>query len=562
MRVAAAALLAMHAILAWMLRVPGLTTEHDDAWYLLLARALRQFSYAELPIVGTPPHAMYPPGYPALLALLGATNADAIALAVAVNVALSVLSLALAARLAARISPWYAIGVLAICAPNPLLLNQAAGVRSEVLYTVAALTALLAFTSPHTNTHTNTRTSTRIAMVGIAGVVLAALTRSIGVTLLLAMALHLVLARRWRTLTQLSLVAMLTVGAWMFWTVRAPRLAVGRSYIADATLVHSAREGDLAVVPATYGPLTPVIAIARIAPRRIAHNVQGYVRSFVPAAFAAPLLAGTGIDNGIWFLLLIVGGAVGLGCLWRSMRAVVLYLLAYLGLLAVWPYLMTRYLGPVLPLLALSMLVGVRCIIVRGVPQRLASARTVASVATTVAVAIVAVLSLNGTMQDVERLKLVAKCDRSAPIASAGCFGAEQRDFFVAIDAARRLTPDSARFLGAKDATFFLLTGRQSARESEAVATSDPAEFAEFLRMHGVQFILLSRVHIDQAAFAAPLTPYCAQYELVARFGAHVVLLRVPQSGATPDAEVGARACDAIAAWANGDWTDTNGPLW
>ena len=84
MRAAAGVLLTVHAILAWMHRVPGLTTEHDDAWYLVLARALRQFSYAELPIVGTPPHAMYPPGYPALLALFGATGPESVSLAVAV----------------------------------------------------------------------------------------------------------------------------------------------------------------------------------------------------------------------------------------------------------------------------------------------------------------------------------------------------------------------------------------------------------------------------------------------------------------------------------------------
>ena len=82
---------------------------------------------------------------------------------------------------------------------------------------------------------------------------------------------------------------------------------------------------------------------------------------------------------------------------------------------------------------------------------------------------------------------------------------------------------------------------------------TDPQMFADFLRSHGVRFILLSRVHIDQAAFARPLTPSCRSYEVVERFGAHVVLLRVLDATQPRDAEAGARACTAIDAWATGD---------
>ncbi len=39
-RVAVGALLAVHALLAWTMRVPGLATGHDDAWYIALGRAL------------------------------------------------------------------------------------------------------------------------------------------------------------------------------------------------------------------------------------------------------------------------------------------------------------------------------------------------------------------------------------------------------------------------------------------------------------------------------------------------------------------------------------------
>ena len=564
MRAAAGVLLTVHAILAWMHRVPGLTTEHDDAWYLVLARALRQFSYAELPIVGTPPHAMYPPGYPALLALFGATGPESVSLAVAVNVALSVLSLVLAARLAARISAWCALALLLVCAFNPQLLHQAAGVGSEVLYEVATLVALLALTAE--------RRGMRASLVHVgpvAGAVVAALTRTIGVTLLLAMAFEFTLARRWRSLAQLALVAGLTVGPWMWWTVRAPRQTAGRSYIADATVVYPTREGEpAATANATaeatapsdraYSTLARLAIVVRIASRRVSHHVRGYGRTYLPAAFAVPLIAGTLVDNGLWLLVLVIGIGVGFVQLWRRLRPVVLYLLVYLGLLVVWPYLMTRYLGPILPLLVLSLLLGVQAIVMRLLASRNVAARAAMGVAAALAV----VLALSGAFQDVSRLALVAECDRAAPTVSPGCFGQEQRDFFAGIEAARRLTPDSAHFLGAKDATFHLLSGRQSARESEAIARPDAQQFAAFLREHGVQYILLSRVHIDQAAMAGPLGSDCASYELVQQVGAHVRLLRVPPSGVTIDDATGARACRAIAAWADGDWLNSNGPLW
>ncbi len=576
MRAAAGVMLTVHAILAWMHRVPGLTTEHDDAWYLVLARALRQFSYAELPIVGTPPHAMYPPGYPVLLALFGATGPESVSLAVAVNVALSVLSLLLAARLAARISAWCALVLLLVCAFNPQLLHQAAGVGSEVLYTVATLVALLALTAERDRGRVS-----RAYVVAAAGAVVAALTRTIGVTLLLAMGLELILARRWRSLAQLAVVAGLTVGPWMWWTVRAPRQTAGRSYIADATVVYPTREVEPAATAeakalSDHAPsaLARLGTIARIASRRVSHNGRGYGRTYLPAAFAVPLISGTLVDNGIWLLVLVLGGAVGLVQLWRRLRPVALYLLVYLGLLAVWPYLMTRYLGPILPLLVLSVLLGVHDIAMRLLGSRIVagSRNVVARGAMAVAAAVAVVLALSGVHQDMSRLELVAKCDRDAPTVSSGCFGQEQRDFFAGIEAARRLTPDSAHFLGAKDATFHLLSGRQSARESEAIARPDAQQFAAFLREHGVQYILLSRVHVDQAAMAGPLGSDCASYELVQQVGAHVALLRVPlrrvpllrvaPSGVTNDDATGARACRAIAAWAEGDWLNSNGPLW
>src|SRR5262245_59531221 len=70
--VVAATMVMLHLVLAWLRRAPSLTTMNDDAYYILLARALRAFEYRELFIVGSPIHAQYPPAYPAVLALISA----------------------------------------------------------------------------------------------------------------------------------------------------------------------------------------------------------------------------------------------------------------------------------------------------------------------------------------------------------------------------------------------------------------------------------------------------------------------------------------------------------
>ena len=177
-RIAAAVLLTIHALLAWQFRVPGLSSAADDAAYLSLARALRSGAYVELWTAGLPAHAMYPPVYPAWLALVGATGAAQVQLAVALNILLSVAALALAAVLAGRLSPWLAVAMLAVCAPNPTLLDIAGRIYSEPLFMALSLAAVLLVT-------TETPTARTLALAGAAALA-ASLTRSIGVVLVMA----------------------------------------------------------------------------------------------------------------------------------------------------------------------------------------------------------------------------------------------------------------------------------------------------------------------------------------------------------------------------------------
>ncbi len=297
-RVAATLLLALHAALAWSLRVPGLTTGHDDAWYLALARAVRLGTYADLPIVGTPTHSMYPPLYPVLLAVLGVDRPQNIAVGVAVNVALSVLALGLAALFAARSAPWYAIAMLVVCAPNPLLLERASSVSSEPLVMAATFLALLLLTG------TGARTRTRMLASGAVAVLAATLSRSIGVSLLLATLTHWLLGRQWRRAAALVVAGALTTGAWLLWTVRAPRLDAGRSHIADAMYTGAATavtspdtaSRDTAARAAASDAESPTVvrqSLVRAIAERVRRNLPAYITRETPSALAVPTLRGT-----------------------------------------------------------------------------------------------------------------------------------------------------------------------------------------------------------------------------------------------------------------------------
>lgn len=544
-----AALLALHALLAWAVRVPSLTTGNDDAWYLSLARALRGFSYVELPIVGTPPHAMYPPLYPALLALLGATGPDRLGVAIVANIALSVAALALAAILAGRISWGFAAALTLVCAANPQLLDIASSVRSEPLFAVATLSVLVLLSWRALDGRT--------AALAIAAMIVGALTRTIGVALVAAVLLHWALERRARTAAALAIAALLTVGPWMIWTSRAPGQHAGRSYVADATFAYPDSTADTpspTAMGAARGRATaaPPPSLARLIVDRVPHNVPRYLAREIPAALALATVPRTRVDNIAWLLLIVATSVAGMLALRRPLRIVVLYLAAYLGVLAMWPYVVTRYLAPLLPLLVLAMLTGARAI-----GARVAGAR-----GERVALWVMACAMSVGAWRSVAtRLGAVARCDRSAPMRSSGCFSQEQRDYFAAVATARRIAPDTARFLVSKEAAFYLMTGRRAAAESEAVRIREPEAFARFLGERGVEFILLSRVHLDQHSLARAILPRCDRFELLESVGPHVALLRVPADGA-PRAASAADACGAITRWAKGDWAGAITGAW
>ncbi len=519
---AAALALSLHAWLAWTERIPMISTAGDDAVLLSLASALRDGTYRELWSVGTPTHAMYPPVYPLLLAMIGATGIEELPRVIGLNIFASVVALALTAVLAGRIAPWLGVATLMVLAPNPSLVHAAGYSMTEPVFTALVLATLVALP-------VGGRSDRRLVLAGACAIG-ASLTRSIGVALIAALLIEWMLERRWRAVALLGAASALTVGSWLVWTVRAPRLAAGSSYIADAMYAST-------VAPPPLGMLLA---------ERVVRNVPAYLTRAVPVVLEQPAVPGTPIDNLLGLALTLALGTAGTLWLVRRQRVGVLFLAAYAAVMALWPYWFPRLLVPLLPLLVLLLLAGGWSLGARaGHRQR--------GAIVTAAVALLLTIITVPPMR--ARHRETTSCDRSVDARrSLWCVSDKQRDFFATVDEVARLAPATTPLLAAKAPTVFVLSGRQLVRQEDALLQRDPDRFIAWLREQKVETVLLSHMDGQQVKLRPMLEARCRSFELIRSFPTHAAALRLlPADALTPSAESVA-ACEAISRWARIDW--------
>lgn len=503
---AAVLLLGVHAALAWVLRAPALTAGHDDALYLNLADALRQLRYVDLHYPHEPVHSQYPPGYPALLALVGALGGDRLDGYLSVGVVWSTLALALAFDLAQRLWGWMVgLAVLAPLALSPALVSGAGGLRSEPVMMGWMLLSIWAVARP---------APTRWHLIVAGGAAIAAaLTRTIGAALLLGLAVHWLLERRYRALLALILAAAGTVGAWLVWTVLAPEKLVGRNYIADFTEFGVERRGGF--LPELLRRLDRTLVIPAMR---------------LPAALQWPAVPGTKLDNLASAALILACVGFGISRLWRHCRVGLLMLACYLGVMAVWPWKLSRFFEPLQPVVWPLVLLGALAI----------GRRWLARVPWSVAALCTALVLCQSIRADASALAGRRGCDRAAPYQS-GCFPAHVRAYFAAARFARDSTPPDARFLSAKDATWHRATGRRVVASLAALAR--PAdELLPYLRRAGVSHVVVGRVKSNEPKLAARLLPVCRELSLLAAYPPDAYVFRLADLGATD----GAAACAAL----------------
>lgn len=488
----AAIFLAVFVVLAWLQRVPSLTTANDDATYVLLARSLRDGGFNSIHLVGAPIHTKYPPMFPALLAVVSTIAGESIDAFVAMNIALSVAALALIFAITRRLlPPPVALGALAMGATSPFLQGTSGTVMSEPAFlALIALTVWMLSRVPMTM---------RNIVLACACAALATLTRTIGATLILAVLAFLVLERRWRSAAVYGgLLALVLVAVSLWLRSRAmPELAA--DYLTDAF---------------TRGNQASPNLIANIG-GRVAANAPQYAGMLL-WGLSFPTIGGTIVDNLLWLVITCVALTAGLLLLWRRWRIVPLFALIYGALILAWPWAIGRFLIPLLPLLAVAFLAGLHALF-NGWGSRAASG---------VVIAIAAIISITGLTRTASRIAVRSQCDRRQAMQSPSCFNADQLAFFAAARYVGEHSPPSAIVMSANEGTFFYLAQRRLVPvDSINIHPSDRA--ADFLGRDSISYAVISHVSFAAVPFADRLLIACDRLEPLAEFPPRTTVFRV-----------------------------------
>jgi len=496
-RLLLAAILCGHAALGWFTRQRAIFTFGDDAAYLLLGRSLRQLSYRELQFVSEPVAARFPPGYPALLALITSVFGERLTAIAVVGILFSVVGLlALFDVVRRRWNPELALAAVAVAAVNPTLVEVAGAPVTEATFISLTLCTLWA-ADRSIDARRPGRHATLAGLLAIA----AAFVRSAGAVLPIALAAHWLYRRNLTRVVMIGLVSALTVGAWIGWTVVAPKRDVRRSYVDDAITVR---------------PSNPSLAATVAA--RIQANSQAYFGQTVLTELRLPLTPRTVLDNVGWIAFLALLLAAGLASAWRRWNVAVMYMAVYSALLLVWPYSLERFLAPLLPLVIALALIGGGAVttwlatrVRLPQPERLGP------------VVVGLLLALLALERDGELVDSGLACDR----ARVDCAPPARLDFVDAARFAATNTPDSAIFIVPKNATLYYFSGRRSVFWEEVVLRQDTSSFLAYLRSNRITHVLATPVYSDYHTLFRLVLHDCAYFDIARAYSPETMVLAV-----------------------------------
>lgn len=488
---------------------------------MVLARALRHFSYREVYAPDAPFHVLYPPGYPAFLAGLTTVVGESFDVAALASVLFGVGTLALTFLIVRRVwSAWGATVVVGLLALNPFLVDVNSRPVSEPLFMLLSMAALYLALEP-----------TRRNDVGaIVAATAATLVRGVGVPLLAGLGIYWLLQRRFRAAFLLAAVAGAAAGPWYVWTMVAPQKYVGASYAAD--FAQGDLQGQEGPFHADPGPRRAPPPLLLRAVTRIGRNGQMYAVSETPRQLGTPAIPGTPLDNLVFGSVMGVGLLVGLAVCWKRWNLGVLYAVAFGALLLVWPWVAGRFLIPLLPVLVALLVVGAATL-----------GRRLWSRGEWVAVGAVAAVLLTGSAgRLVPLVKAGARCDRTDPLPrSPSCVDDRVGRLMDVVAYVRDSLPPEARLFTSQPHLVYLYSGRQAVQR-EPVATYDGEAFLDYLRRAGVEYLILSGVHpLDARKMPDLLEQVCGSFTVIRAYPPYNYLLRLEAPGSAPEPN----ACEA-----------------
>lgn len=412
--------LAVGLLMGWLSRRVALTMDGDDATYLALSRSIASGHYADTFLVGSPPHAQYPPLFPLWLLLVRVMAGPGLGAAILANLLLLTLTATIVADGLRRLgSAWLGIVAAAIVACNPALIDLATQLRSELLYIACVAVALWCSLREHQSGGSFPHT------VGMSLAALGAfLARTAGVTVIPAVALPWLVRREWRRLVLGSIAALLVIGGWLGYTRAAARDALGKSYGTELQV------GER------------VLASRHLLPHLIGNAKWYFVRAPVQQ-FSIPDIPEQPVDNGVEAALLAVLALVGAASLVRPWLALPAHVFFSLVVLLAFPWGVARLMTALVPFIVILLLIG---------------ARRVAGRASLVLGVILLGFGVLGQLQAVERRQA---CRATEPYVDPRCYDDAARGYIAAIHFVRDSLPTDAVIASMKPSSVYLGSDRK-----------------------------------------------------------------------------------------------------
>lgn len=487
-------LVGLHVLLALLVFEPTLFPGADAGHYMVLGEALRSGAgFRDIQLPGSPLHAKFPPGYPAILAVAGWFGGLQLfkALSLAFTSACVWLTYRIAEPLTGR---WGAIVAAGLLAASPVLLDFSHRVLSEAAFTFFLLGTVAA-----------TLSDRRVGAAALAAAAAAFFTRTAGIAVLVALLIWVLLSRDRRRGIVAVVVLVACVAGWTVYQRIAQPMQPG--YLQQL------------VQENPYLPEAGTIGLVDL-PVRAARNLWRYVSSELPGSFgfATSRRGPVGLTAFVGLLLSSVAFVGYLRSATERLRPVHLVLAVYVGLILLWPSVWTdrRFLLPVLPLLIVFGVVGGRSI-ASGLP------RTAALAVGFVLIGAPAAAALHR-----EAVLVPYRVDcQSAYRAGSPCDLPQYREFYAMGRWAAENTPPGSVIANRSPATFFLFSRRQG---DVYPYSTDPAMVIAGLDEMGASYVVVDRLSATTSLYLIPaVTANLDRFEVVHTEGGEngTILLRM-----------------------------------
>jgi hypothetical protein len=508
----AGALAAVHLLLAVLVLIPAPHAGGDNAVYITVARSLlERGDYLSLHVPGEPPHTQYPPFFPALLALAMAVGLQpwvqlklVVAATSAVAVGFSYLWMHRRRRFGA------AVGIGLLLAISPGVLEHTRWILSDVPFWALAMIALWGFE--------RSRPVTRRGplILAIAALLLAYLTRSAGLPLVVAAAAWLAWRRRWPALAGLTLSFLPIALGWWAWG-RAHGTGI---YATQFWLVNP------------YAPELGTIGAGGMIGRML-DNIGRYL------VVHLPILLSGGAAALMLPISLLVGGFALYGWVRRLRRAPTVaefFFPLYGGLILIWPAVWAgeRFLLPILPLILFYAGDGLARAVRRVRPDATALAGAAATV----------MLLASGVTALARQVEIGLHCSRVYSAGDRfGCTPPTFREFMELGEWSRDALPAGSVVLSRKPSLFYVASGFPG--DYYPLSANADSLFARAERT-GARYVVFDRLDAMADAYLAPILlgrpdAFCI---VTATTATSTVLFGIAEDGASviareepPDAE-------------------------